>query len=101
MNSKARVKQAEQFCARWGMKVPILLAPMAGACPPSLSIGVANAGGMGAAGVLMLSPQEIREWAQAVRAETAGPFQLNNWIPGPAPLRDPANEAALRSFLAH
>ena len=32
------------FCDRFRLRVPILLAPMAGACPPSLSIAVANAG---------------------------------------------------------
>jgi nitronate monooxygenase len=39
--------RAERFCGEYGLKFPILLAPMAGACPPSLSIAVANAGGMG------------------------------------------------------
>src|SRR5579884_3820015 len=40
--------RAKSFCAKYRLKVPILLAPMAGACPASLSIAVANAGGMGA-----------------------------------------------------
>src|ERR1700683_5232356 len=39
--------RAEAFCDRFGLQVPILLAPMAGACPPALSIAVANAGGLG------------------------------------------------------
>ena len=39
---------AETFCTRFGLRRPILLAPMAGACPPALSIAVANAGGLGA-----------------------------------------------------
>ena len=30
------------FCDRFRLRVPILLAPMAGACPPSLSIAVAK-----------------------------------------------------------
>jgi nitronate monooxygenase len=93
-------RRAEQFSRRFGLRVPILLAPMAGACPPSLSIAVASAGGMGAAGVVMMSPAEIVEWAQAVRAQTHGPFQLNNWIPGPPPRRDADHEAHVRAFLA-
>ena len=36
---------AEDFANRLGIRLPVLLAPMAGACPPSLSIAVANAGG--------------------------------------------------------
>ena len=42
--------RAETFCARHGPRVPLLLAPMAGACPPELSIAVARGGGMGAMG---------------------------------------------------
>ena len=38
--------RAEGFAHRLGIRLPILLAPMAGACPPSLSIAVANAGGL-------------------------------------------------------
>jgi nitronate monooxygenase len=37
--------RAESFCKRFGLRVPILLARMARACPPSLSVAVANAGG--------------------------------------------------------
>jgi NAD(P)H-dependent flavin oxidoreductase YrpB (nitropropane dioxygenase family) len=40
-------KRAEEFCERFGLSVPILQAPMAGACPVSLAAAVANAGGMG------------------------------------------------------
>ena len=50
------IQRANAFCERFGLRVPIMLAPMAGACPPSLSVAVANAGGMGSAGVLLLSP---------------------------------------------
>jgi nitronate monooxygenase len=36
--------RASRFCATYGLELPIMLAPMAGACPASLSIAVANAG---------------------------------------------------------
>src|SRR5215467_15470769 len=93
-------ERANEFCARYGLKVPILLAPMAGACPVSLSVAVANAGGMGAIGALLNSPDGIREWVSAFRAASRGPFQLNTWIPDPAPRRDADAEARLRTFLA-
>jgi nitronate monooxygenase len=92
--------RANAFCQRFGIRVPILLAPMAGASAPALSIAVAEAGGMGAAGVLMMTPAEILEWARTVRAATSGPFQLNTWIPDPPPRRDAQHERALRAFLA-
>jgi nitronate monooxygenase len=88
------------FCKRFGLRVPILLAPMAGSCPPSLSIAVANAGGLGACGALMMSPTEIEAWASEVRASTNGGFNINLWIPDPPPVRDAAHEARLRTFLA-
>ncbi|GAC1341617.1 MAG: nitronate monooxygenase [Acetobacteraceae bacterium] len=88
------------FCARFGVRVPILLAPMAGACPPSLSVAVANAGGLGSCGALLLEREAILGWAGAVRAGSNGPFQLNLWVPDPAPQRDAASEAAVRGFLA-
>ncbi|MFL5336192.1 MAG: hypothetical protein ACJ8H8_24220 [Geminicoccaceae bacterium] len=73
---------------------------MAGACPPSLSIAVANAGGLGACGALLMPPDAILRWAGEVRAGSAGPFQLNLWVPDPPPHRSPEQEAAVRAFLA-
>ena len=93
--------RAAAFCARFGLRLPILLAPMAGSCPPSLSIAVANAGGMGACGTLLMQPDAIIAWAREVRAASNGAFQLNSWIPDPAPIRDPAHEALLRDFLGN
>jgi len=91
--------RADAFCARFGLRAPILLAPMAGACPPALSIAVANAGGMGAAGLLAHTPEGIAAWMRDVRAGTSGPVQLNLWIPDPPPRRDPEHEARVRAFL--
>lgn len=97
--SKAALSRSQAFASDYGLTAPILLAPMAGACPPSLSIAIANAGGMGAAGVLMMTPAQIDEWTSTVRAQTNGAFQLNTWIPDPAPERNDAQEAELRAFL--
>lgn len=92
-------ERINSFCSRHRLRVPILLAPMAGACPPSLSIAVANAGGLGACGALLMKPAEIAAWANEVRANTSGMFQMNLWIPDPAPARDAAREAQVREFL--
>ena len=91
--------RAERFAASHGLRIPILLAPMAGACPPSLSIAVANAGGMGSCGALLMKPEAIRAWASEFRAGTNGGFQLNLWIPDPPPRREAAAEAKVRDFL--
>ncbi|HEY2906589.1 MAG TPA: nitronate monooxygenase [Vicinamibacterales bacterium] len=95
------VERTNAFCARFGLRVPILLAPMAGASAPALSIAVANAGGLGACGALLMRPEEIVNWAATVRASSAGAFQLNLWIPDPPPVRDAQRETEVRTFLSH
>lgn len=92
--------RCDDFCRRFGVRVPILLAPMAGACPPSLSIAVGQGGGMGSCGALLFSQDEIRSWAESVRAASAAPFQINLWVPEPPPARNSEHEARLRQFLA-
>jgi nitronate monooxygenase len=93
-------ERALRFCAQFGLQVPILLAPMAGTCPPALSIAVANAGALGGCGALLMSPDEIIDWATEFRLHSKGPFQINLWIPDPKPRRDPEHEARVRAFLA-
>lgn len=92
--------RAEAFCARFGLRSPILLAPMAGASAPSLSIAVANAGGLGACGALLMQPGAIEQWAADVREGANGPFQINLWVPDSPPRRDLDHEAQVRAFLA-
>lgn len=92
--------RAEDFAERLGIRVPILLAPMAGVCPVSLSVAVANAGGMGACGALLMKPEAIAGWCHEFRAQSRGEFQINLWIPGPAPKRDAELERRQREYLA-
>ncbi|MGH8208568.1 MAG: NAD(P)H-dependent flavin oxidoreductase, partial [Steroidobacteraceae bacterium] len=72
----------------------------AGASAPALSIDVANAGGLGSIGELLMQPYEIIRWVTHVRAQSGGAFNLNLWIPDPSPLRDAAHEKRVREFLA-
>ncbi|HEV8397569.1 MAG TPA: nitronate monooxygenase, partial [Vicinamibacterales bacterium] len=97
--AREAAERARTFCARFGLQMPILLAPMAGASPASLSVAVGQAGGMGAMGALVSPPDAIRRWVADVRAGTAAPFQLNTWMPDPPPRRDAAAEAQVRAFL--
>jgi nitronate monooxygenase len=97
--SQSPLDRTESFCRRFGLRLPILLAPMAGACPPALSIAVANAGGLGGCGATLMQPTEIDAWVSGVRAKTNGGFQLNLWVPDPPPAHDPHAEQAMRHFL--
>jgi nitronate monooxygenase len=82
-------QRAQKFCDRFGLRMPILQAPMAGSSPPELAIEVAEAGGMGARGVLQDTPAGIADWTERFRGASSGAFQLNVWVPDP-PAGDPA-----------
>jgi nitronate monooxygenase len=92
-------QRAAAFCERFGLRLPILLAPMASASPASLAAAVANAGGMGALGALQMSPAEIEGWVGNFRHQSNGSFQINLWIPDPPPARDRTAETRVREFL--
>jgi nitronate monooxygenase len=72
---------------------------MAGTCPASLASAVANAGGMGGLGSLTSIPDRIADWVREFRDRSDGGFQINLWIPDPAPVRDPEHERGVREFL--
>jgi nitronate monooxygenase len=97
--SSAR-ERMKKFCEVYGLEIPILLAPMAGACPVALSVAVANAGAMGAMGALLTQPEGIAAWSDSFRRESQGSFQLNLWVPDPPPARDAEAEEKVRRFLA-
>ncbi|MCD9028343.1 nitronate monooxygenase [Luteimonas sp. BDR2-5] len=96
----APLSRARAFCARFGLRLPVLMAPMAGACPPALAVAVANAGGLGAMGAVLSSPDDIGSWMRDFRARCDGPVQINLWVPDPAPVRDADAEARTRDWLA-
>lgn len=100
MQSSAVASRVEAFCRRFDVSVPILLAPMAGACPVALSAALANAGSMGAMGAVLSPAADIGRWMDELRAASAGPAQVNLWVPDPAPTRDVVAESATRAFLA-
>jgi nitronate monooxygenase len=86
------------FCERFGLRLPILQAPMASASPPELAIAVAEAGGMGAGGMVRDDAGRIAAWAERFRSGSSGAFQLNVWVPGP-PGEHPDRIEAAREFL--
>src|SRR5437763_14705433 len=85
-------ERAEAFCRRFGLRVPIPPAPMAGASPVGLAAAAGNAGGMGALGALMAAANGIAAWAGRFRGQSNGPFQTNLWPPDPEPVRDTERE---------
>ncbi|HEU4563152.1 MAG TPA: nitronate monooxygenase [Gemmatimonadaceae bacterium] len=92
-------ERVETFCRRFNLRLPVLEAPMAGACPPERAAAVSRAGGMGGFGALMSSPEKIVEWVTTFRSLGGGPLQINLWIPDPPPTRDREAEARVARFL--
>lgn len=60
MSKHPALARASAFCKIFNMRVPILMAPMASACPVSLAVAIANAGGLGGCGALVMEPNAIR-----------------------------------------
>lgn len=82
----------------FGIEVPILLAPMAGAAGSALAIAVGRAGGLPSLPCAMLSHVQIREEVALIRAATHAPLNLNFFVhPSPAP--DPDAQKAWKDLL--
>ena len=83
----------------FGIDVPILQAPMAGAGRADLAVAVAQAGGLGALPCALLAPAQIAAEVGIFRQRTDRPLNLNFFCHRP-PAPDPARAAAWRARLA-
>jgi nitronate monooxygenase len=100
MSRSTARERANEFCQRYGLTLPILEAPMAGSSSVPRAAAVVSAGGMGGFGAVQSTSAQITDWAEAFRAQSNGPFQINLWVPDPPPVRDAKVEAEMRAFLA-
>lgn len=66
-----------RFLELVGTELPIIQAPMAGAGGVDLCIAAMNGGALGSLPCAMLSPDEVRQQARAVREQSSQPFALN------------------------
>ena len=76
----------------FGVTLPILQAPMAGASGSAMAIAVANAGGLASLPCAALTLDQIREEVALIRQNTNAPLNLNFFCHQP-PAADPAREA--------
>jgi nitronate monooxygenase len=83
----------------FGIDLPIIQAPMAGAQGSALAIAVCNAGGLGSLPCAMLGPDAIRQELEAITAGTRQPYNVNFFCHR-QPQADPAIEAAWRTALS-
>ena len=82
----------------FGIELPIVQAPMAGAQGSALAVAVSEAGGLGSLPCAMLSLDAMGDELDAVIAGTPGPLNVNFFC-HTAPVPDQQREAAWRSAL--
>ncbi len=83
---------------RLGLSVPLIQAPMAGVSTPALAAAVTEAGALGSIAVGATDAAGACAMIAEVRARTAGAFNVNLFVHGPAS-SDPAREAAWLDWL--
>lgn len=86
---------------RLKMRVPVVLAPMAGISTPELAAAVSDAGGLGSLGLAAMDADAAREALRRTRAlmQREAPINANVFCHTPPP-RDSEREAAWLSALA-
>jgi nitronate monooxygenase len=83
----------------FGIAVPIVQAPMAGAMDAELVIAASEGGALGSLPCAMLSAEKLREQVALIRARVSGPFNVNFFCHTPL-ADDPQRAAAWRERLA-
>src|SRR6266436_14082 len=66
------------LCDRFGIEVPIILAPMGTCTSAEFAAAVSNAGGLGGIGSLFRPTDAVKRDIDAVRRLTSRPFAINH-----------------------
>jgi nitronate monooxygenase len=83
----------------FGVDLPIVQAPMAGAQGSALTIAVANAGGVGSLPCALLTREALRAELAAIKSQTSKPFNVNVFCHIP-PAHSAEREAQWRAALS-
>jgi nitronate monooxygenase len=70
------------LCELLGIRLPLIQAPMASASTPQMAAAVSNAGALGSLGAAYTQPEAMLRDAEAVRAHTQLPFNVNLFASG-------------------
>ncbi|WP_394826503.1 NAD(P)H-dependent flavin oxidoreductase [Pendulispora albinea] len=68
---------SEKLCRRFGIRLPIVQAPIGRVASPELASAVTRAGGLGQLACTWDSPDDLRARIDATRALAKGPFAVN------------------------
>ncbi len=88
----------ERLTRLFGIKLPIIQAPMLGVSTPRLAAAVCEAGGLGSIAVSGSTAEQARASIRELRGLTAKPFNVNLFCHRPA-LADAARETAWLDYL--
>src|SRR5690242_20783483 len=88
-----------RFTNLFGVHLPIIQAPMAGASDAELAVAVSQAGGLGSLPCAMLTPDQVRASFRTIRQRTALPVNLN-FFSHRSPAPDAAREREWRARFA-
>lgn len=83
----------------FGIELPVIQGPMAGATTPEMVIAVSEAGGLGSLPGALLSVEALTAALDRIRAGTAKPINVN-FFAHATPAPDPARQMAWRAALA-
>ncbi len=83
----------------FGIRLPIIQAPMAGAQAGAMAIAVSNAGGLGSLPCAVLTPEGLRKELDLIKAQSNKPYNVNFFCHAEAAV-DPARESKWREALA-
>jgi len=84
---------------RFGIDIPVIQAPMAGAQGSALAVAVSNVGGLGSLPAALLDAERLRQELDAIRRATTRPYNVNFFCHSP-PSPDATREANWRALLA-
>lgn len=80
------------LCDRLGIRLPIVQAPMPSTSTPELVAAVSKAGALGSFGSVYTQPEAMQREAEAVRARTHLPFNVNLFVCKQPGAIDPASQ---------
>ncbi len=94
-----RFDQEKRLQDLFGITIPIVQAPMAGAAFSEMVVAVSEAGGLGSLACAMLTAPQMREEIALIRERTSRPINLNFFCHRP-PASDARREANWKTRLA-
>jgi nitronate monooxygenase len=88
-----------RFTQLFGVELPIIQAPMAGASDAELAVAVSEAGGLGSLPCAMLTPDQVAASFRTIRQRTVRPINLNFFCHR-SPIQDLSRDSRWRERLA-